>query len=102
MEVMDHRVNSVPNVSKVVDPDLTWQSLKPVQLINAGSSAAATHPAITEESMPGIVPALIAAGLFITFLIALYTVLWKCMDSKAQPQRKKSKLRVGVRQPDTV
>ncbi|XP_055017181.1 uncharacterized protein sb:cb288 isoform X2 [Boleophthalmus pectinirostris] len=101
MEVMDHRVNSVPNVSKVVDPDLAWKSFNPVHPRN-GSTAAATHLTLTEDSeRSGIVPALVAAALFITLLLTLYAVLWKCMDSKV-PQRKKSKVRVRVRQTDTV
>ncbi|XP_055080302.1 uncharacterized protein sb:cb288 isoform X2 [Periophthalmus magnuspinnatus] len=100
MEVMD-RVNSAPNISEVVDPDLTWQSFSPVHLRN-GSTAAVTHSSVTEESeTSGIVPALVAAALFITLLLALYAVLWKCMDSKV-PQRKKSKRRVSMRRMDTV
>ncbi|KAM4746017.1 uncharacterized protein FYW61_016994 [Anableps anableps] len=59
------------------------------------SSAAATHPSYTEDSLTrrtGIIPGTIAASVFIAFLLALYSVLWKCMMSP--PKRKKSKRRV--------
>ncbi|XP_066570449.1 uncharacterized protein LOC136759381 isoform X2 [Amia ocellicauda] len=40
-------------------------------------------PADKDSQAPGsgIIPGAIAAALFITFLLALYTVLWKCMVS---------------------
>lgn len=94
--------NSDRNDSKVVDPDMTWPRVNTAPLRNAGS-AAATHPAFTEGSQTGtsgIVPALFAAALFITFLLALYAVLWKCMVSP--PQRKKSNWRVRLQQRTTV
>ncbi|KAM9858041.1 uncharacterized protein ACBR49_020097 [Aulostomus maculatus] len=86
--------NSFDNSSKMVDPDLTWRALH-VQHTN-GSTAASTHPSGTEESLSGsssgIVPGVIAAAVFITFLLTLYAVLWKCMVSP--PQRKRRKVRV--------
>lgn len=104
-DVMNRSVSSNRNVSKVDDPDLTWLRLNPVPLRNAGSTAGsiAAHNTITEDSVSGssgIVPAIVAAALFITFLLTLYAVLWKCMVSP--PQRKKSKLRVRVQQKNTV
>ncbi|XP_070761068.1 uncharacterized protein [Enoplosus armatus] len=91
------------NSSKMVDPDLrTRQLLHSVQLIN-GSTAAATHPSGTEDSLTrssGIIPGAIAATVFIAFLLALYAVLWKCMVSP--PQRKHSKVRVRVQQRTSV
>ncbi|KAF1389405.1 hypothetical protein PFLUV_G00073090 [Perca fluviatilis] len=81
------------NSSEMGDPDLTRQLLHTVQQRN-GSTAAATHPALTEDSLTsssGIIPGAIAATVFIAFLLALYAVLWKCMVSPP-PQRKHSKL----------
>ncbi|XP_054467246.1 uncharacterized protein sb:cb288 isoform X2 [Anoplopoma fimbria] len=78
----------------MVDPDLTPQLLNTVQLRNA-----TTHPSHPEDSLTsssGIVPGLIAATVFIAFLLALYAVLWKCMVSP--PQRKHSKVRMRVKQ----
>ncbi|KAG7221400.1 hypothetical protein INR49_017276 [Caranx melampygus] len=66
------------NSSKMVDPDLTQQLLHAVQQSNGA----------------------IAATVFITLLLALYAVLWKCMVSP--PQRKHSKVRVRVQQKDSV
>ncbi|KAL4635988.1 hypothetical protein GN956_G13166 [Arapaima gigas] len=43
----------------------------------------------------GIVPGLIAAALFIAFLLALYAMLWKCMVS--QHNRKGAMRRVKMR-----
>ncbi|XP_040899183.1 uncharacterized protein sb:cb288 isoform X2 [Toxotes jaculatrix] len=86
----------------MVDPDLTLQLLDAVQLRN-GSAAAATPPSRTEDSSTrssGIIPGLIAATVFIAFLLALYAILWKCMVSP--PQRKHSKVRVRVQQRHSV
>ncbi|XP_047446982.1 uncharacterized protein sb:cb288 [Mugil cephalus] len=83
------------NGSKMVDPDLRVQLLHIDQQRNV-STAAVTHPS-SEDSIVapnGIIPGLIAATVFITFLLALYAVLWKCMVSP--PRRKHSKLRVRV------
>ncbi|XP_041793520.1 uncharacterized protein sb:cb288 [Chelmon rostratus] len=87
------------NSSKMVDLDLlTGQLSHTVQQRN-GSTAAATRPSRTEESLTatsGIIPGAIAATVFIAFFLALYAVLWKCMVSP--PQRKHSKVRVRVQQ----
>ncbi|KAM7018060.1 uncharacterized protein LKV04_001562 [Tautogolabrus adspersus] len=96
-------VTSDGNSSKIVDPDLrTWQLLDTVQQRN-GSTAASTRPSHTEDSLTrssGIIPAAIAATLFIAFLLALYAVLWKCMVSP--PQRKHRKVRVRKQQRSSV
>ncbi|XP_042277600.1 uncharacterized protein sb:cb288 isoform X2 [Thunnus albacares] len=83
----------------MADPDLTWQLLQQRNV----STAAATRPSGTDDSLTrtsGIIPGLIAATVFITFLLALYAVLWKCMVSP--PQRKHSKARVRVQQRTSV
>ncbi|KAL3062644.1 uncharacterized protein sb:cb288 isoform X1 [Trematomus bernacchii] len=95
-------VTSGGNSSMMVDSDLTQQLLQNVQHRN-GSTAAATRPSHTEDSLTsrsGIIPGAIAATVFIAFLLALYAVLWKCMVSP--PQRKHSKLRVRVKQRTSV
>nr|XP_046243967.1 uncharacterized protein sb:cb288 isoform X2 [Scatophagus argus] len=87
----------------MVDPDLlTRQLLHTVQQRN-GSTAAATPPSHAEDSLgksSGIIPGAIAATVFISFLLALYAVLWKCMVSP--PKRKHSKVRVRVQQRTSV
>ncbi|XP_069379576.1 uncharacterized protein [Paralichthys olivaceus] len=90
------------NSSKMVDPDLTGQLFQAVQQRN-GSAAAVTLPSFTEDSVTsssGIIPGAIAATVFITLLLALYAVLWKCMVSP--PQRKHSKVRVRLQQRSSV
>ncbi|KAM4615738.1 uncharacterized protein ACJ7VT_008756 [Polymixia lowei] len=80
------------------DQARSWQHLNTVPQRN-GSTAAATHPSCTEDCFSrgnGIVPGAIAAAVFITFLLSLYAVLWKCMVSP--PQRKKRKVRIRERQ----
>ncbi|XP_070690319.1 uncharacterized protein [Pempheris klunzingeri] len=93
------------NNSKMIDPDLlTRQLLHTVEQGN-GSTAAATRPSRTEDSLTrtsGIIPGAIAATVFIAFLLALYAVLWKCMVSPPPPQRKHSKVRVRVQQGTSV
>ncbi|KAM3924182.1 uncharacterized protein RB166_007549 [Leptodactylus fuscus] len=37
----------------------------------------------------GLIPGLIAAGIFIMFLLCLYAILWKCMISPPRKKRKK-------------
>ncbi|CAL1614899.1 unnamed protein product [Knipowitschia caucasica] len=91
---------SLANVSRVEDnPLLTWQPADTLQLRKDGALTPLTDPSESERS--GIVPALVAAGLFITLLLALYTVLWKCMDSRI-PEKKKSRSRCRAAQTDTV
>ncbi|XP_072560176.1 uncharacterized protein [Paramormyrops kingsleyae] len=53
------------------------------------------------QKTSGIVPGLIAAGLFILFLLGLYALLWRCMVS--QPSRRQRKERARARgKPDPV
>ncbi|XP_068167196.1 uncharacterized protein sb:cb288 [Antennarius striatus] len=86
----------------MVDPDLVVQQfLHADQQRNASSGS--TLPSHTEDSLTwssGIIPGAIAAAVFIAFILALYTVLWKCMVSP--PQRKKSKMRVRGQQRSSV
>ncbi|XP_061529417.1 uncharacterized protein sb:cb288 [Phycodurus eques] len=84
----------VVNASEMVDPDLTWQALQ-----RNGSTAPAAHPSSTEDTLNtsnGIIPGAIAAAMFITMLLGLYAVLWKCMVSP--PQRKRRKVRGRLHQ----
>ncbi|XP_060927234.1 uncharacterized protein sb:cb288 [Limanda limanda] len=88
--------------SKMGDPDLTGQLFQAIQQRN-GSAAAVTLPSSTEDpstTISGIIPGAIAAAVFITFLLALYAVLWKCMVSP--PQRKHSKVRVRLQPRSSV
>ncbi|XP_078808450.1 uncharacterized protein LOC110015603 [Oryzias latipes] len=60
-------------------------------------SSEASCPSCTEgspNSSSGIIPGIVAATVFITFLLALYTVLWRCMTSPRQ--RKRSKVRARL------
>ncbi|XP_061672086.1 uncharacterized protein sb:cb288 [Syngnathoides biaculeatus] len=86
--------DGVDNTSEMVDPDLTWQALQ-----RNGSTAAAVRPSSTEDALNtsnGIIPGAIAAAMFITMLLGLYAVLWKCMVSP--PQRKRRKIRARLQQ----
>ncbi|XP_070821226.1 uncharacterized protein [Chaetodon trifascialis] len=91
------------NSSEMVDPDLLTRQLSHTVQQKNGSTAAATRPSHTEQSLSrssGIIPGAIAATVFIAFFLALYAVLWKCMVSP--PQRKHSKVRVRVQQRTSV
>ncbi|XP_061880225.1 uncharacterized protein sb:cb288 isoform X2 [Entelurus aequoreus] len=93
--------NSSTNTSKMVDPDLTWQTLQVLQ--KNGSTAAAARPSSRDDALDtsnGIIPGAIAAALFIAMLLGLYAVLWKCMVSP--PQRKRRKVRARVHQRTSV
>ncbi|XP_051896744.1 uncharacterized protein sb:cb288 isoform X2 [Pristis pectinata] len=62
------------------------QKLLPVHNQTNGPSAA-----------NGIIPGMIAATIFIVFLLGLYTILWKCMSFQTKRHRGsgRSKLRVS-------
>ncbi|XP_040928060.1 uncharacterized protein sb:cb288 isoform X2 [Betta splendens] len=77
----------------MAEPDVPRHVLRTALQTN-GTSAAVTQASVTRSS--GIIPGAIAATVFITFLLALYAVLWKCMVSP--PQRKHSKVRVRIQQ----
>ncbi|KAG7480788.1 hypothetical protein MATL_G00059880 [Megalops atlanticus] len=56
-----------------------------------------THTDVPLDRGSGIIPGGIAAAVFISFLLALYAVLWKCMVTP--PRRKeKKKRRVRLRE----
>ncbi|XP_077118878.1 uncharacterized protein LOC143774950 [Ranitomeya variabilis] len=58
-----------------------WNWKSPSHFTN-GSKISPGHPS-------GLVPGLIAAGIFIMFLLCLYAILWKCMVSPPHKKRKK-------------
>ncbi|XP_054630821.1 uncharacterized protein sb:cb288 [Dunckerocampus dactyliophorus] len=94
-------ISSSVNTSRMVDPDLTRQTLQVLQ--KNGSTAAAARPSSAEDALDtsnGIIPGAIAAALFIALLLGLYAVLWKCMVSP--PQRKRRKVRARVHQTTPV
>ncbi|OCT90023.1 hypothetical protein XELAEV_18018639mg [Xenopus laevis] len=57
----------------------TWRS--PVNLTNSSIPG--------PEVKSGLVPGLIAATIFIMFLLCLYTILWRCMVSQANRHNKR-------------
>ncbi|XP_073323055.1 uncharacterized protein [Pagrus major] len=71
---------------------LTRQLLHTDQQRNVSTAAATSRSEDSVTKTSGIIPGAIAATLFIAFILALYTVLWKCMVSP--PQRKHSKVRM--------
>ncbi|KAF7694920.1 uncharacterized protein sb:cb288 [Silurus meridionalis] len=74
------------NLSQVIPPAPAWLPLTS----HRNGSLMASPATITERpKRSGIVPGVIAAGIFICFLLALYTALWKCMVSP--PRRGKRK-----------
>ncbi|KAL4609544.1 hypothetical protein GN956_G23891 [Arapaima gigas] len=57
-------------------------------------STASPHPSQTAPPVDrgsGIIPGGIAAAVFISFLLALYAMLWKCMGSAPKRKDKKKK-----------
>ncbi|KAG9488784.1 hypothetical protein GDO78_005006 [Eleutherodactylus coqui] len=60
----------------------TWES--PPHFTNSSS--------IFPGPASGLIPGLIAAGIFIMFLLCLYAILWKCMVSRPQKKQKKRSL----------
>ncbi|KAK2840691.1 hypothetical protein Q7C36_012270 [Tachysurus vachellii] len=66
------------NLSQVIPPS---PAVLPITSERNSSLVASPTP-VTEKPRPsGIVPGLVAAGIFIILLLALYTALWKCMVS---------------------
>ncbi|CAH2274968.1 Hypothetical predicted protein [Pelobates cultripes] len=57
----------------------TWRS--PLHPTNSSS--------IDSGHRSGLVPGLIAAAIFIVFLLCLYTILWRCMVSQSKRHRKR-------------
>ncbi|KAK7135541.1 hypothetical protein R3I94_014268 [Phoxinus phoxinus] len=62
-------------------------------------SVTASPPPLAETPVKresGIIPGVIAAAVFIGLLLALYTVLWKCMVT--QPKRRKKRTSLKARE----
>ncbi|XP_062855475.1 uncharacterized protein sb:cb288 [Trichomycterus rosablanca] len=94
---MERRNSSVlqpGNLSQVPPPAPAWL---PLTSHRNGSMLASLAP-ITErpvQKRSGIVPALLAAAIFIAFLLALYAVLWKCMVSPPKRGKKRRILKTA-------
>ncbi|KAM4748112.1 uncharacterized protein WCC33_005582 [Rhinophrynus dorsalis] len=58
-----------------------WAWRQPLYPTNSSSTE--------QEHRSGLVPGLIAASIFIMFLLCLYTILWRCMVSQAHRQAKR-------------
>lgn len=63
--------------------------------LSSGSTVGAPGPGSDTPvgSASGIVPGIIAAAVFISFLLALYAVLWKCMVTAPKRQEKRRRSR---------
>ncbi|OCT86576.1 hypothetical protein XELAEV_18020261mg [Xenopus laevis] len=66
-------------ISNVFRSTQTWRS--PVSPTNSSTPG--------PELKSGLVPGLIAATIFIMFLLCLYTILWRCMVSQANKHNKR-------------
>lgn len=74
------------NITQIISPAFSWLP----HSSERNGSITATPPAHDERPVDrtsGIIPGAIAAAVFIGFLLALYSVLWKCMGR--QPKRRK-------------
>ncbi|XP_039624551.1 uncharacterized protein sb:cb288 [Polypterus senegalus] len=77
--------------------DLTWRSLGLSGISNGSTEHTKwlpTKPTSSKDEMArgsGIIPAGIAAAVFIGFLLLLYAILWKCMVAGASRKKKKIK-----------
>ncbi|XP_048875830.1 uncharacterized protein sb:cb288 isoform X2 [Brienomyrus brachyistius] len=68
----------------------------PLFAVHGNGSLATVDPSQTAPPVDGgsgIIPGGIAAAVFISLLLALYAVLWKCMGT---PPRKKEKRKVKI------
>ncbi|MCJ8735370.1 hypothetical protein PDJAM_G00246050 [Pangasius djambal] len=74
------------NLSQVIPPAPAWL---PLTSHRNGSLVASPAPITERPKHSGIIPGMIAAGIFIILLLALYAILWKCMVSP--PKRGKRK-----------
>ncbi|XP_060787276.1 uncharacterized protein sb:cb288 [Neoarius graeffei] len=74
------------NLSQVIPPAPAWL---PLTSHRNGSVVASPAPITERPIHHGLLPGMIAAVIFIILLLALYTVLWKCMVSP--PKRGKRK-----------
>ncbi|XP_072537232.1 uncharacterized protein [Salminus brasiliensis] len=82
------------NLSQVILPGPSRAPLS--SSLQNGSTVASPAPLTETPKRSGIVPGAIAAALFISFILALYTVLWKCMVSPPKRGKRKRILK-GVR-----
>ncbi|KAJ8261105.1 hypothetical protein COCON_G00168280 [Conger conger] len=81
------------NSSRGVLQELPWSSSTAV---HSNGSVATSHPSHTDPGDArgsGIIPGAIAAAVFISFLLVLYAVLWKCMVTTPRRREKKKKKR---------
>lgn len=87
------------NASLKVVSEQLWVSV--TDTLSNGSTPRPQAPGtgVPSERESGIVPGIIAAAVFISFLLALYAVLWKCMVTapKSFRQEKKKKRRERAR-----
>lgn len=66
---------------QILETSTNWTWKSPTYFTN--------NSTILSGHASGLVPGLIAAGIFIMFLLCLYAILWKCMVSPPQKKRKK-------------
>ncbi|KAM4678044.1 uncharacterized protein O3C94_010043 isoform 2-T3 [Discoglossus pictus] len=86
-ESVTERIFGSPGVPEM-PMDWTW---------NRPPNSTASSDNSELEHRSGLVPGLIAASIFIMFLLCLYTILWRCMVSQAHRNAKryrKSKKRI--------
>ncbi|KAJ8339484.1 hypothetical protein SKAU_G00362700 [Synaphobranchus kaupii] len=79
------------NSSQGVLQELPWGS---ITAAHSNGSIATSHPSHTDPAGArgsGIIPGGIAAALFISFLLVLYAMLWKCMVTTPRRREKKKK-----------
>ncbi|KAJ8400103.1 hypothetical protein AAFF_G00401420 [Aldrovandia affinis] len=79
------------NSSQEVLQELPWGS---VIAADRNGSTSTSHPSHTDPTAgrgSGIIPGAMAAAVFISFLLVLYAVLWKCMGSSPQRREKRKK-----------
>lgn len=83
------------NLTQILSPVSSWLRSNS----DRNGSAASSPPPLAETPVnreSGIIPGAIAAAVFIGFLLALYTVLWKCMVT--QPKRRKKRVSLKARE----
>ncbi|XP_078522885.1 uncharacterized protein LOC144791938 [Lissotriton helveticus] len=74
--------------------DSTTKSTLDGHKVSFVTSAVSTNMNTSYPTPPsGIVPGIIAASLFISFLLCLYAILWKCMVSMPKRQMKRQNRR---------
>ncbi|XP_061115719.1 uncharacterized protein sb:cb288 [Conger conger] len=80
------------NASRKFVSEQPWVSVSDM-LSNGSAHPQAPGTDAPSDSESGIVPGVIAAAVFISFLLALYAVLWKCMVTAPKRQEKKKRQR---------